>query len=111
MIFLSFSDKCSNFISIILSDIISLIIAGHSTKEIDFLSFKYSIPPISKNSLIDFKRYKSKWYKFLLFNLYSFKMEYVGDKISSENPKPYAKPLQNVVLPEPRSPTKKITEP
>ena len=77
----------------------------------DFLSFKYSIPPISKNSLTDFNRYKSKWYKLLLFNLYSFKIEYVGDKISSENPSPDAKPLENVVLPEPRSPIKKITDP
>ena len=77
----------------------------------DFLLFKYSIPPISKNSLTDFKRYKSKWYKFLPFNLYSFKMEYVGDKISSENPNPDANPLQNVVFPEPRFPFRKITDP
>ena len=65
----------------------------------------------TKNSLTDFNRYKSKWYKLLLFNLYSFKIEYVGDKISSENPSPDAKPLENVVLPEPRSPFKKIIDP
>ena len=47
----------------------------------------------------------------ILFNLYSFRIEYVGDKISSENPKPDARPLENVVLPEPRSPIKKITDP
>ena len=35
----------------------------------------------------------------------------IGDKISSENPSPDAKPLENVVLPEPRSPFKKIIDP